>query len=282
MKHLIKAILPKRLAPIAGKVYRRISHRTSLTRHSSISTENPAETPTVLRCSVSYNRYGGYCIPDSASHRPAARTVLSGGVHEPDTIAYMMANCGDRDIIHAGTFFGDFLPALSGALGRRALIWAFEPNRESFRCARITLAINDVVNVRLSHAGLGDKAQQLFVQTANASGRHLGGASRIVNARSDAQRNERVQIVPIDKVISTERDIGILQLDVEGYEKEALSGGLVTIRRCLPTLVLEVLPNSDLEQSEWFSKNVLSLGYRMIAKLHRNSVYSCEPKRSHG
>lgn len=282
MKHLIKAILPKRLAPVAGKVYRRLANRTAGTRHSFVSIENPAEAPTVLRCSVSYNKYGGYCIPDSARHRPAAKTVLSGGVHEPDTIAYMMAHCGDRDIVHAGTFFGDFLPALSRALGRRALIWAFEPNRESFRCATITVAINDLVNVRLSHAGLGDKAQQLFVQTANASGRHLGGASRIVNANSDTQRNERVQIVPIDKVISAERDIGILQLDVEGYEKEALSGALATIRRCLPTLVLEVLPNSDLEQSAWFSKNILRLGYGMIAKLHQNSVYSCETNPSRG
>ena len=87
-----------------------------------------------------------------------------------------------------------------------------------------------------------------------------------------------MEVVSIDDVIPAEREIGILQLDVEGYEKYALSGGLSTIRRCLPILILEVLPHSTLEDSDWFSANILRLGYKKVAKLHGNSVYSTQAK----
>jgi len=203
--------------------------------------------------------------------------VLSGQVHEPQTIAYMIANCGNRDIVHAGTFFGDFLPALSRSLHPQALLWAFEPSRENYRCARITMEINSSSNVRLTHAGLGATRQQLFVATSDADGKPLGGGSHIVTEPSSSKNTVPVDIVAIDDVIPAARDVGILQLDVEGYEKEALSGALATIRRCKPILILEVLPQSDLEQSEWFSANILRLGYAKVTKLHANSVYSAAP-----
>lgn len=256
--------------PVAQELYRRVSDRTPKIRHA------PGDTAGchALRCAVAYNKYGGYCVPEASFHRPAARAVLSGEVYEPETVAYMAASCGNRDIVHAGTFFGDFLPALSGAIGPDALIWAFEPNPENFRCAKITLELNALGNVQLTHAGLGACREQMFVQTADTSGRSLGGASRIVKEEG-AEKREPVEIVAIDDVIAAERDIGILQLDVEGYEKEVLTGALATIRRCLPILIIEVLPGSNLIQSEWFSENILRLGYRHVSEMHGNSVYSC-------
>ncbi|HJW46367.1 MAG TPA: FkbM family methyltransferase [Lysobacter sp.] len=272
MKEIIKTIIPNAWTPMVRELYRRVADRTPRIRHSYGDTEKLA----ALKCAVSYNKYGGYCIPESAFHRPAAKAVLSGKVYEPRTIEYMVANCRNRDIIHAGTFFGDFLPALSGAINPNALVWAFEPNLENFRCAKITLELNEASNVRLTHAGLGAKTERLFVQTADASGRSLGGTSHIVDKTCGAGKKESVDIVTIDDAIPSERDIGILQLDVEGYEKEVLLGALSTIRRCLPLLILEVLPNSTLVQSDWFLKNIVSLGYENVAKLHGNSVYSCK------
>lgn len=257
--------------PLARKINRMIVGKTPLI----MNVDNRTAKSPVLKCAVAYNEHGGYCIPESSFHRPAAQKVLSGKVYEPKTIKYIVANCEDKDVIHAGTFFGDFLPALSSALTSTALIWAFEPNKENFRCAEITLKLNEITNVRLAHFGLGAVQQDLYVQTTDPSGRSLGGASRIVTAANDVRGKERVGIVTIDEKIPPNRDIGILQLDVEGYEKQALSGALATIRRCLPILILEVLPNSNLVQTEWFSDNILRLGYENVAKLHGNSVYSC-------
>jgi FkbM family methyltransferase len=269
MKELIKAAMPAAWTPMARRLYRFVADGVPTFRKSYRHVDDLG----ALKCRIAYNRFGGYCVPRSSAHRPAAKAVLSGQVYEPETIDFMRSSCGDRDILHAGTFFGDFLPALSAAIAPRSLVWAFEPNRENYRCARVTLELNEATNVRLAHGGLGAQRQRSSVQTADAGGKALGGASRIVRPGNEARWREPVEIFTIDEVIPPERDLGLLQLDVEGYEQEALSGGLATIRRCMPILILESLPGSRLVQGEWFADNILSLGYAQVARLHGNFVY---------
>lgn len=235
-----------------------------------------AGMPNVLQCHVAYNQYGAYCVPDASRHRPAARAVLAGEVYEPDTIAFMRANCKAGDIVHAGTYFGDFLPALATALAPAAKVWAFEPSPESYRCARITLELNAIDNVVLTRAGLGAERASGLVRTLDDDGHALGGASRITS--EDASRAvgaERVEMLTVDEAVGPDRQVSLLQLDVEGHEQQALAGALETIRRCRPHLIVEVLPNSTLLESAWFANHILALGYRKLTELHGNSVFSC-------
>ncbi len=281
MKTLIKRAIPRQLKPIARRAFLRLFNSSS---YVDLSKDYKALAGLeVLRCRVAYNKHGGYCVPLSSHHRPAAQRVLSNDVYEPETIEFILHNCNDGDIVHAGTYFGDFLPALSKGIDSKAKIWAFEPNPENFRCARITLAINSIENTVLANAGLGARQETLFVTTKDADGRALGGASRIVSGESNEREGtEAVEIVTIDAAVSSERTVSIIQLDVEGYEKEALTGALTTIRRCLPIIILEVLPHSTLLDSNWFSNNILSLGYRRIREIHGNFVYSCKPSNQTG
>jgi FkbM family methyltransferase len=267
MKKLIKSLVPNDVMPFAQKAYWKVfAHSAKSQRHAPSS---------ALRCMVSYNRFGGYCVPESSRHRPAARKILSHDVYEPGTIEFMVSHCANGDVVHAGTYFGDFLPALSKGIAPGSKVWAFEPNPENYRCARITLEINDIQNIVLTHAGLGAKQDYLHIKTADENGCSLGGASRIIAQEPDgAAAAESVRIVTIDDTVRHDRDISIIQLDVEGYEKEVLAGGLKTIQRCRPTLILEVLPNSTLLGSNWFAENILSLGYRKLADIHGNSVFS--------
>lgn len=237
---------------------------------------NVKTNPNVLDCTVAYNKYGGYCVPTSSRQRPAASVILSNDVYEPETINFMRANGGNGDIVHAGTYFGDFLPALSTGCTNGQTIWAFEPSLENYRCAKLTLDINAIENVELVHAGLGSKRGKLKIITTDSEGVSLGGGCQIVlDEETDSQKFERTDIVTLDETIGVDREISIVQLDVEGFEKEALMGALKTIRRCKPILILEVLPHSGLLRSEWFSQNILSLGYHQDMKLHRNIVFSC-------
>ena len=230
-----------------------------------------------LKCLISYNKYGGYCVPVSSSHREAAKRIILHDVYEPETIEFMVSNCHGGDIVHAGTYFGDFLPALSHGVALHSKIWAFEPNPENYRCTKITLEINGVENVVLKEAGLGAKEESLFIKTISEDGLPLGGASKIVtDSPPDLAGVEVAKITTIDTTIDTDRDISIIQLDVEGHEKEALAGALKTIQRCLPIIIIEILPNSVLLNSNWFAENILSLGYRKIRKIHGNSVFSCK------
>jgi FkbM family methyltransferase len=221
----------------------------------------------VLQCCIAYNKYGGYCVPLSSRHRPAAKKILAGEVWEPGTIEFLMSHCEDGDIVHAGTFFGDFLPALSQSVALGAKVWAFEPNPENYRCALITTYINGLQNImELMNAGLGERQGSLSMLTADADGRSLGGSSRIVE-KSCEESSIIVQIVTVDEIVPSDRKVSIIQLDIEGFEKPALSGALTTIRRCRPIIILETLP-----EESWLSENILQLGYRIVGTLHGNTV----------
>jgi FkbM family methyltransferase len=276
MKYLIKSMIPKRMVPITKGIYRRLFNDLPKVGFS----HEQYGGLKVLECIVSYNKYGGYCVPESSRHRPAARKILANDVYEPKTIEFVMSNCGKGDIVHAGTYFGDFLPALSKGAAPGSKIWAFEPNRENYRCARITLEINDIANVILTNAGLGARQEYLLIQTADENDCPLGGGSRIIEKQSnDKYKVEPARIVTIDNAVGSDRNVSLIQLDVEGYEKESLMGALKTIKKCLPTIILEVLPISTLCNSEWFAENILSLGYKKIDDIHRNAVFSCELQR---
>jgi len=274
MKNLIKKLIPEWLFPIAQRAYRRLQEKSS---RVDLSKEyNLFKSQEALKCKISYNKYGGYCVPLSSHHRPAAQKILSYDVYEPKTIEYILENCSNGDVVHAGTYFGDFLPALSKGVVVGAKVWAFEPNPENYRCARITLELNDIKNTVLTNAGLGSEDKELLVTTRGVNGIALGGTSRIISENpNDGEGAEPVQIVTIDSVVESDRHVSILQLDVEGYEKEALAGALKTIRRCLPIIILEVLPGSTLLSSDWFLNNILSLGYSKTHDIHGNSIFSC-------
>ena len=153
-----------------------------------------------LKCRVWYNEYGGYCLPESSLHRTAPRKVLRAKVYEPDTIAFMREHCGGGDVVHAGTYFGDFLPGVASALDPGCTLWAFEPNRENYRCANITALINDLDNVQLTNAGLGQQRETLWFRTRDADGTPLGGKSHVVAAAaSNSSSDDQVDIVTIDE-----------------------------------------------------------------------------------
>jgi FkbM family methyltransferase len=209
-------------------------------------------------------------------HTPAVRYVLAGEVWEAATIEFISSRRADGDIVHAGTYFGDFLPALSRMLPEGANVWTFEPNRESCRCARITIEINRLHNVHILNAAVGERAETRDL-VVGEQGNALGGASYMaledeIAHRAPTSRTESTQVVAIDDIVPESRTVSIIQLDVEGYEQRALHGAMRTIRRCRPLLVLETLP-----EEEWIVQNLVPLGYRREAIVADNVVLSCPP-----
>ena len=140
---LAKAIIPLSLHPFLGRLGLRLVPRST----PRFRTWRYKEWP-VLQCDIAYNMLGGYCVPLSSRHRYAAQVVLRGNVYEPDTIHFIVQNAKDGDVIHAGAFFGDFLPALSRGCARSCKVWAFEPDPENYRCALATILVTAQVGLR--------------------------------------------------------------------------------------------------------------------------------------
>lgn len=216
------------------------------------------------------NKYGIYALPGDILHRPAARSVSRGLVHEPDTIEFIRNRCAAGDVIHAGTFFGDFLPGIAAALAPGALVWAFEPNPSNFALAEKTLGLNRLQNVRLRHAALSDSEGRLSLVARNPAGGSLGGASYIVGSASNlADRVVEVPSLRLDDAVPADRPVSIVQLDVEGHEKPALRGARGLVERWRPILILE-----RFEDGDFLDGLFPALRYRPAGRLHGNIVYS--------
>lgn len=189
------------------------------------------------------NEYGSYCVPAAAAHRPASQCVMHGQVWERNTIEFMLANSRSGAVITAGAFFGDALPALSRVCER---VWAFEPNPENHRCAQVTVLLNDLRNVTLCEAGLGEKCEKKQLVVKDYGGRSLGGASQIADITDRGSEAVAIDMLTIDSVVDEHTDISIIHLDVEGFEEYVLRGARNTIDRYRPLLILETVPK-DLE-----------------------------------
>jgi len=264
MKYAIKRSLPKPVVKLIDTILRNLKRR-KYPRRSRYQGDNHS----VLQCRIAYNKFGGYCVPLSSLHRPAAQKILSGGVWESQTIEFISRNCGDKDIVHAGAYFGDFIPALSGACDHNARVFAFEPNPENHRCASMTIFLNGLYNVELRNAALGSDNGWHSMMILDKKGRSLGGDSRLVEIENEDnhQQYTQVETIKLDDAIPPDRNIGILQLDVEEFEQSALAGAMTTIKRCKPILILENLPDAG-----WLKENILSLGYEIVGTVNANTI----------
>lgn len=215
----------------------------------------------VLDCVIAYNEYGGYCIPKSSAHRPAAQKVLAGEVHEPETIKFIRENCGDGGVVHAGAYFGDFLPALADC----AAVLAFEPNMENYRCACITVHISALSNAIIYNHGLARRTGGAILQIQDEYGESLGGGSRVIEPIDASGGVEKVKMMTLDRMIPDNADVSLIHLDVEGYEYNALRGAIKTIKRCFPIIIVEGDPELDF---------LLDLKYVKTRQMEGNTVYA--------
>lgn len=216
---------------------------------------------------LAHNAHGAYAVPRSSIHRPAARRVLNGEVWENETVELLRGCDPEADIVHAGTFFGDFLPALARSRAPGAIVWAFEPSAENYRCAAITVLLNDLHNVVLTHAALGEASGTAQLAISSEDGLALGGGSHLLARPAGRRVTEEVPVVTIDGTVPPERNVGVVQLDVEGHELPALAGASRTIERCRPLLVLESPPDVS-----WFASTFPQCGYTIGAKVCDNTT----------
>jgi FkbM family methyltransferase len=206
---------------------------------------------------IGRNLHGLYCLPDESIQRPAARRILAGAVHEPETLAFILDNCRAGDVIHAGAYFGDFLPAISKSLAPGAILWAFEPNPENFRCTRITVGLNRLGNTVLMPMGLGAKQTIARLKVRDESGRSLGGGSRI------APDGIPVDLIRLDDMPGADRHISLIHLDIEGHEKAALAGAVGILQVHRPVVILET----------WGAQGIKLEGYRPVREVEGNTIY---------
>ncbi|MFA0026124.1 FkbM family methyltransferase, partial [Vibrio sp. 10N.261.49.A5] len=127
-----------------------------------------------------------------------------------------------------------------------------------FDLAKKTVEYNNLdEKIVLNKLALGDKRENQTIQVADdfSSFYH----------RSDNEDKIETEVVNIetldDYVARNNIDVGVIKVDVEGYEEKLLDGAIRTITRDKPALILSIYHSS--EQFFWIKNKIeeLDLGY---------------------
>jgi FkbM family methyltransferase len=174
---------------------------------------------------------------------PAERRLLGQLVRPGMTVVEVGANIGAHTI----------------ALARGCapgLLYAFEPQQRIFQLMCANLALNDVTNVIALPEACGDAEGHAMIPPINygAAG-NFGGVSLEADGRRAGQR---VRVRTLDSLSLT--SLGLLKVDVEGFEPQVLRGAHETIMRCRPILYVE---NDRANQQGEVISMMASLGYRL-------------------
>jgi len=208
--------------------------------------------------------------------QPVINELMAGQVYEENTIGYILDNCGNGTIVHAGAFIGDMLPAISGMKNR---VIAFEPSLVSFRCAQITLQLNFQEHEHktvLKNKGLGaEKASDIPLVSMRDAVKPLGGETRILQHIGNTPKEfvEYINITTIDHEVPDTDDVTVIHLDVEGYEEKTLMGAKKTLQDSTPMLILEIASEQYIE-TEFYDEFIFGeLGYREVERHRGNRIY---------
>jgi FkbM family methyltransferase len=170
-----------------------------------------------------------------------------------------------RNVVQAGGNCGFYLKYYAMAFEN---VYTFEPNHLNFYCLNLNITEKNVYKFQ-SCLGNNDKPVSLDIEKhSNKNGEvNIGG----FNILKDA-----VGSIPVLKIddLSLE-NVDLIHLDIEGYEGIAISGAVETIKRCKPTIALELRNHG--KQYNWTDKRiedlVRSLGYKIITKVSHDTIF---------
>jgi FkbM family methyltransferase len=156
------------------------------------------------------------------NHKPLTNKKLLSLVKTIDT---------DAIIVDAGCHVGDTMIKLYG-FGHK--IFAIDPNTRKVEFVKDMINLNNLNDVIVIERGISDTPSL-------ASEVKKGHAGMWKLKKSD---NGNIQIDTLDSIIGVQK-VGLLHLDVEGYEYKALKGALNIIINHRPHIMVEILHGDD-------------------------------------
>ena len=135
-------------------------------------------------------------------------------------------------------------------------ILSYEPVLKNFKL--LTLNTEDLENVEIFNFGISDINEEAKINIPNEN----MGASSLVNTLENISRNEIIKLKNLNKENILIEKIGLVKIDVEGMEYQALLGISDIIKRDLPIIMFENNIYEEIEDGSSKSINFLkSNGY---------------------
>jgi FkbM family methyltransferase len=171
--------------------------------------------------------------------------------------------------IDIGANIGRYSFELSNIVGKKGLVYAFEPMHKSYLTLLALIIMNDIKNIIPFNLALSDKSS--FVRMIEFSS--LGKKSYIFSTQTESRivNNKKNSIIKhsikLDD-LKIKKKISFIKIDCEGSEMKVLKGGKNLIKVNKPVLLVENLDNK-------IPKYLKSFGYKEFFnnKKSRNKIF---------
>jgi len=216
------------------------------------STEEISEQKEIF--SVDKNKYKlpeGYYYEDSIFKYGHGIKIL------PDNIIKFIK---DRDIIDGGAFVGDSAIVFNDYTKKN--IYSFEPDKSNFNKLQETIELNNLKNKIIPiNLGLSDKDDEINLYPTEFCQSVL-----VVNPKN-SHNPTIIKTTSIDEFVEKNNlNPGLIKLDIEGNELEAINGAINTINRFKPALLISIYHHpKDFFETKPLIEN-LGLNYKFMIK----------------
>jgi FkbM family methyltransferase len=193
-----------------------------------------ANSSNILQLSEDCYAYGKYLLP---------RRIISPTVFYYRHFLYEVKNIDNvksKNIIDVGGFIGDSALILSEYTDRNVHI--FEPVTELHSLLLKTVEMNGLKNVVINKSALGAECCELSINIA-------GDNSTLCtndHVKSYNCKQEVVKVTTLDSYVQEYNlEVGLIKVDIEGFEQKFLEGARFTIESQKPVLMMSIYHNAD-------------------------------------
>lgn len=142
---------------------------------------------------------------------------------------------GGKAILDVGGFIADSVLIFREMFPNNP-IYSFEPIEENYQLACKTLLLNEIKNAKIEKLALGDtkaNINMVATESSNFSGSYISeNGSNAVNMDT------------LDSYVASHNiSVGLIKVDIEGYEPNFLKGAEKTIREQKPILLISIYHN---------------------------------------
>lgn len=176
----------------------------------------------------------------------------------------VLAKVDGLDIIDGGAFIGDTIPVFRKNFPQ-SVVYCFEPESSNFNTMhhlwKKEIESNVVKPVKM---GLGNQPQTMTLNKITDAVDSMATVTDIYGIIHDA---EQISVTTLDDFVKKHQlKVGLLKLDIEGFEPEALQGAINTIKEQKPLLVIAIYhtPEEFYELKPYLQS--LNLGYKFAIR----------------
>ncbi|MDR1810405.1 MAG: FkbM family methyltransferase [Prevotella sp.] len=153
--------------------------------------------------------------------------------HLPESVKKYIAG---KVFLDLGAYVGDTALMLSKRYNPKQ-IYAFEPVGINIALLKKTIAKNSANNIILVQKGIGSEKASLDILINE---NNLASCTINKSLNNTYSKKETVEITTIDSECTPEITVGLIKMDIEGLEYAAITGGLETIKRDRPVLLVSI------------------------------------------